>query len=100
MRRANLVDINLELRPMAHQRSARAGVVQMDVGQQQRAWSAVAECIKNNPRLAGATIMMLTSADRTGDVSRCRELGVAAYRGPARYFARFNILRNGRSPNR
>ena len=40
---------------------------------------ALAEAIKQQPQLAGATIMMLTSADRQGDVARCRELGVAAH---------------------
>jgi PAS domain S-box-containing protein len=39
----------------------------------------LAEAIKQQPRLAGATIMMLTSADRQGDAARCRELGVAAH---------------------
>jgi two-component system, sensor histidine kinase and response regulator len=40
---------------------------------------AIAEQIKRDPELAGATIMMLTSADRSGDASRCRQLGVARY---------------------
>jgi len=40
---------------------------------------AVAERIKCDPELAGATIMMLSSADRTGDAARCRALGVARY---------------------
>jgi len=40
---------------------------------------AVAEEIKKDPELAGATIMMLTSAGRRGDGARCRELGIAAY---------------------
>jgi PAS domain S-box-containing protein len=40
---------------------------------------ALAERIRQNPRLAGATIMMLTSAGRPGDAARCRELGIAAY---------------------
>ena len=35
--------------------------------------------IKQDPELAGATIMMLTSAGRRGDAARCRELGIAAY---------------------
>src|SRR5579872_3044812 len=35
--------------------------------------------IKQNPALAGATIMMLTSAGLRGDGVRCRELGVKAY---------------------
>jgi two-component system, sensor histidine kinase and response regulator len=40
---------------------------------------AIAEQIKRDPELAGATIMMLSSADRSGDACRCRELGVACY---------------------
>ncbi len=39
----------------------------------------VAERIKQDSSLAGATIMMLTSAGRRGDGLRCRELGIAAY---------------------
>jgi two-component system sensor histidine kinase/response regulator len=35
--------------------------------------------IKQDPGLAGATIMMLTSANRQGDVRRCQELGIVAY---------------------
>ena len=40
---------------------------------------AVAEQIKDDPELAGATIMMLSSRDRSGDHSRCKDLGVACY---------------------
>jgi PAS domain S-box-containing protein len=40
---------------------------------------ALAERIRQNPRLVGASIMMLTSAGRPGDAARCRALGVAAY---------------------
>ena len=40
---------------------------------------AVAEQIKQDPALAGATIMMLTSGGRPGDITRCRELGIATY---------------------
>jgi PAS domain S-box-containing protein len=39
----------------------------------------LAERIKHDPALAGATIMMLTSMGRPGDGARCRELGIAAY---------------------
>ena len=39
----------------------------------------LAERIRRNPALAGAMIMMLTSAGRPGDAARCRELGIAAY---------------------
>jgi len=37
------------------------------------------ERIRQQPMLATATIMMLTSAGQRGDAPRCRELGVAAY---------------------
>jgi CheY-like chemotaxis protein len=40
---------------------------------------ALAERIREDPRLAAATIMMLTSAGQRGDVARCRELGISAY---------------------
>ncbi len=39
----------------------------------------VAERVKQDPALAGATIMMLTSAGQRGDAARCRQLGIAAY---------------------
>jgi signal transduction histidine kinase/CheY-like chemotaxis protein len=39
----------------------------------------VAEQIASRPDLAGATIMMLTSSGRYGDVGRCRALGISAY---------------------
>jgi signal transduction histidine kinase/DNA-binding response OmpR family regulator len=40
---------------------------------------ALADRIQHDPRLAGATIMMLSSGAEPGDAARCRELGVAAY---------------------
>jgi signal transduction histidine kinase len=39
---------------------------------------ALAENIKKDPELVGATIMMLTSAGHLGDAARCRELGISA----------------------
>jgi CheY-like chemotaxis protein len=39
----------------------------------------VAERIRRDPTLAGATIMMLTSGQRLSDADRCRELGVSAF---------------------
>ena len=39
----------------------------------------LAEEIRKNPELSGATIMMLTSAGQRGDAARCRELGLAGY---------------------
>jgi PAS domain S-box-containing protein len=40
---------------------------------------SVAEEIQKDPLLAGAIVMMLTSAGQRGDGARCRELGIAAY---------------------
>src|SRR4029077_11749601 len=40
---------------------------------------SVIESIRSNPKLAGVTIMMLTSAQRVRDVERCRQLGVSHY---------------------
>jgi two-component system, sensor histidine kinase and response regulator len=40
---------------------------------------SLAERIRQNTHLAGATIMMLTSAGKRGDAARCRELGIAVY---------------------
>ena len=40
---------------------------------------ALAREINQHPTLAGATLMMLSSADRREDTVRCRELGVANY---------------------
>jgi CheY-like chemotaxis protein/HPt (histidine-containing phosphotransfer) domain-containing protein len=39
----------------------------------------LAQQIKNDPSLADATIMMLSSAGSPGDAARCKELGIAAY---------------------
>ncbi len=56
----------------------------------------LAERIKQNPDLVGASLMMLSSADRHGDVSRCRELGVSAYLSkPVRQSELLNAILNG-----
>jgi len=39
----------------------------------------VAEQIKQNSALPGATLMMLTSDNRSGDIARSRELGISEY---------------------
>ena len=39
----------------------------------------LAEAIKKDPAIAGAAVVMLTSAGQPGDAARCRELGIAAY---------------------
>ena len=40
---------------------------------------SVAEEIRKDPAMAGAIVMMMTSAGQRGDGARCRELGIAAY---------------------
>ena len=40
---------------------------------------ALAAEIQKDPELAGATIMMLTSAGHLGDADRCRQLGITGY---------------------
>jgi signal transduction histidine kinase/DNA-binding response OmpR family regulator len=40
---------------------------------------SVAEIIRSDPSLAGTVIMMLTSADRNGDMMRCRRVGIVNY---------------------
>jgi two-component system, sensor histidine kinase and response regulator len=40
---------------------------------------SLAERIRSNPRLAGVTMMMLSSAALPSDVERCRALGIAIY---------------------
>jgi two-component system sensor histidine kinase/response regulator len=39
----------------------------------------LADQIRHSPHLAGATILMLTSAERAEDLARCRELGISSY---------------------
>ncbi|MGA9565938.1 MAG: response regulator [Candidatus Korobacteraceae bacterium] len=38
-----------------------------------------ARAIRQDPNMSGALILMLTSADRNGDVKHCRELGIDRY---------------------
>ncbi len=67
----------------ALERAAAAGspfpLVLLDAQMPEMDGFALAERIKQNPQLAGATIMMLTSAGQRGDTIRCRELGIGVY---------------------
>jgi CheY-like chemotaxis protein/HPt (histidine-containing phosphotransfer) domain-containing protein len=51
----------------------------IDAGMPEMDGFQLAEQVKRNPRLAGATILMLSPGLRSGDISRCRELGVSGY---------------------
>ena len=48
----------------------------------------LAEAIKKDPAIAGATVVMLTSAGRPGDAARCRERGHRRATSPNRSGAR------------
>jgi len=67
----------------ALERAASAGtpfpLVLLDAQMPEMDGFTLAERIKQNPRLAGATIMMLTSAGQRGDAARCRKLGIDVY---------------------
>ncbi|MEO8656985.1 MAG: response regulator [Bryobacteraceae bacterium] len=39
----------------------------------------LAECVRENPKLAGTAMLMLTSGSQLGDSVRCRELGIGGY---------------------
>ncbi|HZT33762.1 MAG TPA: response regulator [Bryobacteraceae bacterium] len=54
-------------------------VVLTDVHMPEMDGFMLAERIRQNPSLADATVMMLTSGAHRGDAARCKELGVAAY---------------------
>lgn len=54
-------------------------LVLLDANMEDMDGFAVAEQISKNPKLAGSTIILLTSDGNRGDAARCRELGVAAY---------------------
>jgi two-component system sensor histidine kinase/response regulator len=65
------------------ERAARRGrpypLVLLDGNMPEMDGFALAAEMKRHPRLAGASIMMLTSSARPGDRARCLELGVASY---------------------
>ncbi|MGD1001090.1 MAG: response regulator [Candidatus Brocadiia bacterium] len=66
---------------MKEAKNARApfGLVILDANMPGMDGFVIAEKIKEEPALANATIMMLTSVGIRGDAARCSKLGVAAY---------------------
>ena len=54
-------------------------LVLTDVNMPEMDGFALVEQIRQNTRMAAASIIMLTSAGQRGDAARCRQLGVAAY---------------------
>jgi CheY-like chemotaxis protein len=65
------------------ERAAAAGcsypLVLLDAMMPQVDGFALARKIKDSPKLAGAIIMMLSSAEQVEDAARCRDLGVSVY---------------------
>jgi two-component system, sensor histidine kinase and response regulator len=64
---------------LSSEASRRFDVILLDCNMPEMDGFAVAAAIRNDPAMAGSTIMMLTSSDRTADARRSRELGLAAY---------------------
>lgn len=68
-------------------------LVLSDVNMPDKDGFALAEEIRNDEKLAGAVIMMLSSGDRAEDVQLCREFGVSAYiRKPIKQSELFDSL--------
>jgi two-component system, sensor histidine kinase and response regulator len=63
----------------AHKRGKPFPLVLADVQMPDADGFALAEAIKKEAGIAGAAVVMLTSAGQPGDAARCREIGVAAY---------------------
>jgi len=69
----------LEQLSLAREASDPYQLILMDMHLSEMDGFELVERIRQTPGLATTTIMMLSSADRRGDSSRCRELGVLAY---------------------
>jgi len=63
----------------AHATQERVDVILLDCHMPGMDGFELAEYIRNSSRLAGTTIMMLSSSNQRMDAGRCRELGMAAY---------------------
>jgi PAS domain S-box-containing protein len=71
----------LEVMNTAAESGSPFGVVLSDVMMPGIDGFQLAEQISGNPRLAGPSVILLSSADRQPDSARCRQAGVAAYLG-------------------
>ena len=69
----------LEIMRAAHRAGETFDLVLTDANMPDTDGFSLAEKIKADPELASSVIMMLTSGDRPGDVSRCEQLGIASY---------------------
>jgi PAS domain S-box-containing protein len=69
----------LALLEQAHRAGQPFALVLADVHMPQEDGFSLVERMKQQPGLARATVMMLSSGGQPGDVRRCRDLGVSAY---------------------
>jgi len=69
----------LQLLCEAHQAGRPFRLVLADASMPEMDGFSLTEQIKQDPQLGSTVIMMLSSADRPGDVSRCERLGLASY---------------------
>jgi len=69
----------LQLLREAHQAGRPFRLVLADASMPEMDGFSLTEQIKQDPQLGSTVIMMLSSADRPGDVSRCERLGLASY---------------------
>jgi PAS domain S-box-containing protein len=67
-------------------------LVLLDVNMPEMDGFTVAERMRQDPQLDGATIMMLSSADRWGDAVRCRELGAISLTKPVKQSDLWNAV--------
>ncbi|MBI1311325.1 response regulator [bacterium] len=68
-------------------------LVLSDVHMPDRDGFDLAQEMHDDPSMSEAVIMMLTSGDRSGDVVKCRDLGVASYlRKPVKQSELFDVL--------
>ena len=63
----------------AYERRVPFGLVLLDCHMPEMDGFDLAEEIRQSPHLSHATIMMLTSGGQSNDITRCRDLGIAAY---------------------
>jgi PAS domain S-box-containing protein len=77
----------------AEKSGTRPALVISDVNMPELDGFGLAERIRANPRLAGVPVILLTSADRIGDIERARTLGVAGHLiKPVRQSALLNAI--------
>jgi len=69
----------LTIMKQAHQQGSPFKLILLDALMPDMDGFMLIQQIKDNPNLAQTTIIMLSSASRSGDPRRCRELGISAY---------------------